>query len=212
MGADYINQCVQKYDCVFISETWTNDISNIELEGYQSLCKHRVNIVRVKRYSGGIVVYIRNEMVKGVKVEEWAYEDGICLVLSKDVLGFAEDMFLLCVYMRSKESTREGMNVDLNCYDLLEEQIARVRDQGGMIVMGDMNARTGDKLECVVVDDSYVCNEREIDTKMHNVPVDPMITMKDMVEKGMGVCRVNSDKKTPTDYGNKLINMATGGT
>lgn len=38
--------------------------------------------------------------------------------------------------MRQKESTRECINIDIDCYDMLEEQLARVTDRGGVIVMG----------------------------------------------------------------------------
>ena len=71
--------------------------------------------------------------------------------------------------MRQKESTRECINIDIDCYDMLEEQLARVTDRRGVIVMGNMNARTGKQRECVITNESesvtelcqmcYPCNQ-----------------------------------------------------
>ena len=199
-------QCAQEYDCVFISEAWTNESSNVDMNGFRSFCKHRKRKRTAKRDSGGIVVYFREDIAKGVHEEEWDNEDAMCFRLDRQVFGWSEDMFLLCVYMRPSTSTREGMNLDMNCYDLLEEQLAKVSERGGVIVMGDMNGRTGEKQECVIVNE---CCERGIDvSEINHVPVDPMICVDDLVNNGMSVSRVNSDKST-NDYGNRLINVTT---
>ena len=201
-------QCVQKYDCVFFSETWTNESSNLDMDGFKCFSKHRKRKRRAKRDSGGVVVYFRDEVASGVYEEEWDCEDAMCFRLDRRVFGWKKDMFLLCVYMRPNSSTREGMNVNMNCYDLLEEQLARVSERGSVIVMGDMNGRTGEKQECVVVDESNVCSEIDV-TRLNHIPADSMISVNDLENKGMSVMRVNSDKSM-NDYGNRLINVLTG--
>ena len=40
-GANGMFETVQNYDCVFMSETWTNENSNVEMNGSVSFCKHR---------------------------------------------------------------------------------------------------------------------------------------------------------------------------
>ena len=143
-----VRQCVQQYDFVFISEAWTNESSSVDIEGFKSYCKHRKRRKRAKRDSGGVVAYVKEEYVNRVHEEEWDYEDGLCFELDKAFFGLKEDIFVLCVYMKPNASSRECINVDVDCYDVLEEKLADVSDRGGVIVMGDMNARTGEKEEC----------------------------------------------------------------
>ena len=40
-GANGMFETVQNYDCVFMSETWTNESSNVDMNGFVSFCKHR---------------------------------------------------------------------------------------------------------------------------------------------------------------------------
>ena len=68
----------------------------------------------------------------------------------KIFFGWSENVFLLFVYMRPFSSTREDINTEGNCYERLEEQLARVSDRGNVIVAGDMNARIGEREECFV--------------------------------------------------------------
>ena len=84
-----------------------------------------------KRDSGGIVVYFKEDVVKGVQEIRWNYDDGICLKFDKFVFGWERDIYLLCVYMGSNTSTREGVNIDMNCYDMLEEQLSVMSKKGG---------------------------------------------------------------------------------
>ena len=142
-GENGLKECIGKYDCAFISETWTNEFSSIDIKGYVKYCKHRKRRENAKRDSGGLVVYFKEHMNKGVKELEWDNEDGMCFKLDKNVFGWKEDVYLLTVYMRPSNSTRECVNEDIDCYEKLEEQLARVSYLGGVLVMGDMNARNG---------------------------------------------------------------------
>ena len=129
-----LKQCVQMYDFIFISETWTNKHSNVSLDGYKPYCKHRKRKKGAKRDSGGLVVYIREDKIGGVEQVGWDFEDGMCFKLDKLFFGWSEDIYLLCVYMRSAKSTRESMNVDLDCYQVLEDQLAYLKGKGVLLL------------------------------------------------------------------------------
>ena len=85
-----------------------------------------------------------------MSVVDWDFEDGMCFKLDKNFFKMTEDIFLLCVYMRSNASTREDVSDGLNCYDVLCDQIASVSEHGGVIVVGDFNARSGVRNECLL--------------------------------------------------------------
>ena len=51
-----------------LSETWTNDKMDFDIAGYISYAMHRPKIrKKAKRDSGGMIVYIRNELDCKVK-------------------------------------------------------------------------------------------------------------------------------------------------
>ncbi|GFR80176.1 hypothetical protein ElyMa_002308200 [Elysia marginata] len=134
-------ECVNKlreHGIVLLSETWTNEESEMELTGYDQVCKHTQRKKAGKRDSAGMVCFVREEIAKGVEEVSWKFEDGICLKLCKDFFGWEEDLFVLSVYMRPVNSTRADLDVDASCYDHLVEQIAVVSDRGNVIVTGDL--------------------------------------------------------------------------
>ena len=203
-------QRVVMYDFVFISETWTNESCSIGISGFKNFCKHRERRKNAKRDSGGLVVYVKESIEGGVHVEEWDFEDGMCFRLDGVFFGWKEDIFILCVYMRPKSSTRECVNVDVDCYDMLEEQLACVTDRGGVIVMGDLNARTGEKEECVLATENECINETVTDELLtQHTPADSVLCVNDLVEAGMSIERKNMDKGT-NEYGSRMINVCQG--
>ena len=72
---------------------------------------------------------------------------------TRNTLDLVMICILLFVYMRPSNSTREDINDGIDCYTILLEQLAKVRKHGCVAVAGDMNARTSDRLECVLSED-----------------------------------------------------------
>ena len=66
---------VNCFDIVMLNETWTNVNSDIKLSGYKHFCKHRFRKKGGKRDSGGIVIYIKEEIFEGISEVDWDFED-----------------------------------------------------------------------------------------------------------------------------------------
>ena len=62
--------------------------------------------------------------------------------LCKSFFGFQDDVFVCFCYIPPKDSVY-FKNVDINFFDMLERDIRHYSDSGKIIVVGDMNARTG---------------------------------------------------------------------
>ena len=92
---------------------------NLELEGYKCFAKHRERKKNAKRDSGGF--YIRRNICDGINLKKWDYEDGMCLELDKDFFGLEEDTCILNIYMRGSNSTRNDLEVGLDCWENLFE-------------------------------------------------------------------------------------------
>ena len=55
------------YDIVCLTETWTCDTSDIDIVGYSHFALHRPKRkAGAKRNSGGIIVYIKDELSTGI--------------------------------------------------------------------------------------------------------------------------------------------------
>ena len=134
---------ITKYDILLFNETWTNKYSPIDLPNYRVFSKHRVKKARAARESGGICVYIHSKFERGFKEENWDFEDGLCIRMDGTFFGWDKDIYLLCVYMRATNSSREDLIDDVNCYDILEDKLVELRSNGHPVLLcGDMNART----------------------------------------------------------------------
>ena len=92
--------CVNEFDFLFFSETWTNDINVPVLEGYcKPFFKNRKRKKYGKRNSGGLFFYVRKEFIQGVQEIFWDFEDGMLLRLDKGFFWVGKRCFFdVCVY------------------------------------------------------------------------------------------------------------------
>lgn len=82
-NADFVH-ILDRHDIIFLSESWTNKNSEIELSGYKCFNYFRKFQHRnARRSSGGIVVYCKNDIANGVEVVKNHYDTIIWLKLDK---------------------------------------------------------------------------------------------------------------------------------
>ena len=92
-------ESVYKYDVVMLCETWTNEVSYVDVEGYVRVSKIRRRKQNSKRLSGELEVYLKESCTNGVDLEEWAHnEDGLTFEFEKDFFGWEKiSMFNFCL-------------------------------------------------------------------------------------------------------------------
>ena len=136
-----------------MSETWTNRLSNVDLSGLQHIHSFRkYQHCRTKRSSGGIVIYIRNEISKGVKVVLNQIDCLIWLKVDKNYFNIEQDLYLGCVYIAPESSPVHHM-YDIDIFRQIEHDIGQFCDRGKVLKAGDMNARVGQTCD-------YINNDR----------------------------------------------------
>ena len=80
-----------------LTETWTNQNMNIDIEGYNCHALHRQYKKRnTKRDSGGIAFYVKQTIDAGVKIVKADSDDIMWLKLCSNFFGMASDI-LLCL-------------------------------------------------------------------------------------------------------------------
>ena len=186
-----------------LCETWTDELSDVDVEGYIRISQVRKRKKHSIRSSGGLEVYFKENIAKGIAVEEWLNEDGLNFRFQKEFFGWEKDVFLFFVYFKPKDSSRQDLDNELDCFDKLINQIANVSDRGNIIVAGDLNSRVAEKTEYDI---------DVIDDCIDDLNVFPPILYEhafhytDFVEKDMSLSRTNEDKHV-NDYGTKLIQL-----
>ena len=200
--SDFVKRMREK-DVVLLSECWSNKYKDLDIEGFKRISKTRERKKKSKRDSGGLEVYIKNQIAGGVKEVIWDNEDGMCLQLNKDFFGWNRDLTLFFVYFTPINSSRNDVNEGENCFSRLLNKLASVDENSMKIVCGDFNSRVGTRDECIVINDNVEqtaffpdvdCNEEWL------------FTENDFLDNNLNIKRSNSDK-TVNEYGLKLLDL-----
>ncbi|CAC5415300.1 unnamed protein product [Mytilus coruscus] len=132
-----------KSDINVILETWKRENAETQIENFVSISKCRKKHKKSKRHSGGIIIYIKKEIFKGITNLSKASTspNRIWLKLDKSFFGYEKDLFLCAVYIPPYNSTH--LDDD---FQNLENEIVKFAVKGEIALIGDFNAR-GDWVE-----------------------------------------------------------------
>ena len=176
---------LKKFDIVCLSETWTNPDTekDIKLSEYEPFCNSRAcKNKKANRDSGGVAILIRKTLLKFVSRQPNVYEDAIWLKIDRTLFGTQKDIYLCNLYLPPEKSS-SNVNSDLDKWDLIEREIQLFLSKGSVLLCGDLNARTGTKLDYIpndsrdaflnlpnnyVPDPTTIRNRCNLDTKVNN--------------------------------------------
>lgn len=161
----YICKGFRKFkDATFLEKLKQNDIfclqeTHCDLKNCLKLpdFPRPVHLIRSKKKNGkrygGLSVYIRNTIRKGVKFLEHATNDFVWLKLDKTYFGLAEDVFICFAYIPPDNSTyTKKLNFDILEY--IENDIAKYSEKGKIMIIGDLNAR-------ISLEDDYISDDSD---------------------------------------------------
>ena len=149
--AQFIEILLQN-DIVILSESWTEEYFDYELPNFVSFNFHRkFKSKKARRNSGGIVVYVRDYVSRGVKIISNRFDTLIWLKLEKSFFDIDDDIYLCGTYLWPDESPA-AKYYNVNLFDVLQEDIFYYDQIGTVLIAGDFNARTGSKPDFIVSD------------------------------------------------------------
>ena len=131
------------FDIFGLAETKTVVEDIIKLDGYEYFAKHRT---KYKRISGGLGVFVKNEILQYVTVVRNDSEYIMWLKLDKMLFSHDKDTLIGIVYLPpegSDYSSEDSFN------EIEAELISFLNQYETLFVMGDLNARTGTSDEYV---------------------------------------------------------------
>ena len=151
---------VSSYDVFCLCETHIDDTDIVDIKNYNFIAKNRKK--SYKRKSGGVGVYVRNEVTPFVQVLPNESEYALWLSILKDFTHYDENLILCTLYVPPENSrffTEEH-------FSLLENEISKQCDENKYVyLVGDTNSRVG-SMRDFVLSDPHLNNAVEIDDEI----------------------------------------------
>ena len=148
MKDSFFTDAISNIDILILNETWfSKDVSNIG----DFICHNvlRNKSLNAKRHSGGLSILVNKNIKSGVSIIKKDPRK-IWIKLSRFYFSLPYDIFICGVYFPPIDS--KYMN-DGDAFGDLENDIITFSDLGEIIILGDLNARTGTLSDFIVNDD-----------------------------------------------------------
>ena len=131
-----------------------DDVDSLQLEGYKcyQVCRKKK---KKGRKHGGISVYVHNSILKGVSKVPTQGSDIVMLKLDKIFFRLDKDTHLLFAYC-SPTNSSYSLRSDNDPISDIEQMIASLGPNANVVLLGDINGRTGNKPD-------YIVNEENTD-------------------------------------------------
>ena len=134
---------INSHDITVLCETWRKDDSKINIQGFWDFSQIRPKIKKSGRYSGGISIFVKNDIREGVKIINSSSEGFIWIKLLKSFFGLSNDIFMCAVYIPPKGATRHDSG---DYFEELSNHLVKYIDKGNIILLGDLNSRIGKEI------------------------------------------------------------------
>ena len=132
---------IKDYDLSILSKTWKADTSKLNIEGFWDYSQVRPRHKNATRHSGGITIIAKHNIRPELKLVENS-EGFLWIRLEQSFFKLENDIFLCGAYIPPKNTTQNILS-KTDYFGSLENSILKYKDKGNIVIMGDLNARTG---------------------------------------------------------------------
>lgn len=187
----YFQALLKEHDIVLLTETWTSELSNVEIVGYSCCKAHRkLRKKTARRDSGGLIVYVKENLTAGVEFIRSKNDDLMWLKFDKTFFSFDRDVMVCLCYVVPQNSTRQNV-INFDIFDEIQTHIAEFESEATnwYVITGDFNARTASNPDFVEHDNDFV-----------HMPLPENYSVD-------GVWPRKSEDKTVNEYGRRLLEL-----
>ena len=146
-------EIIRKHDIFCISEVHCNEQKIPPIQKYSCFKICRQKTEKINRFFGGIAIYYKSSLRKGIKFVQSNNEDLIWIKLCKNFFGTEKDTLICVTYIPPENSTYYKVR-GIDTMELLENDIVKMRLDGTLCILGDINARTNIDLDFVENDEA----------------------------------------------------------
>jgi len=181
-------KCISQNDIIGISETHTNKSDTVNIDGFHHIRNDRSKHPKAKSASGGIVVFIKNEIKQGVSLHKKKCSEITWIKLTRAFFNLEQDIYIAFVYACPRNSSYANRQ-DYDALEILQDDIYELPPGSQYMVMGDLNARTA---KC----QDYISNDGQNSRQMY----------EDFIELEEELGRQNMDQ-TVSEQGKRLLEI-----
>lgn len=141
--SDEFIEAIKNKHIVALTETHSVKRDTLSVPGYVVYKGCRPT----KKDKGGVAFLIHASIKKGVTFISSTTCDLIWCKLSKDFFNFPNNIYVACFYASPVNSNWHVKNKNIKPYEVLELDVTKFNGLGSVILLGDFNARVGDRNE-----------------------------------------------------------------
>lgn len=127
---------------------------------------------RARRSSGGILIYIKDSIRKGIQLVKNAIDCIVWLKFDKNYFKIAEDIYVAVTYVAPENSPVHNL-YEPDIFSIIQDDITFFQTKGDVFLLGDLNSRTSIKAD-------YIEYDRVIDTQDSEFDVDTPLPRSSM--------------------------------
>ena len=153
---DIINR-FQKNDIVCLVETHCNDDQKPEIDGFAPpISNVRPRTPGAPYNSGGILIYIKSAIRKGISVLPQSNSEYRWLKLNRSFFKLPYDLYLAVIYISNGSFAEKSDDI----FELIENDIASFSKDGSQFILcGYFNARTNNETDYCISENSNTLNK-----------------------------------------------------
>ena len=125
------------------TETWLGEGQRApDIAGYRAFQYGRPEALQAGQPRGGLACYVRQELSSHVHHVTCDSTSSFAVLRIDKEAGFEQDLYLIVCYVAPRDSTSISM-ASRSIWAQLEDSISTALSKGQVLVVGDLNARTG---------------------------------------------------------------------
>jgi len=149
---------LSKHDIVFLLETHVRDTDVLSFEGFHCI---QVNHHKVKangKTDGGIAMLCKPHLQHGITTVNKSHDDYVWFKLDKAFFGLENNIYLCAAYLPHGNSCYL-VEREQDVLESIESDITKYTHDGYIMLLGDLNARTGTLSDYIVDDNDRISCE-----------------------------------------------------
>ena len=137
----FLNE-ICKHDLLFITETHLKNEEHINVTGYYTLHRNHHQIKSNGKIDGGIAMLCKDNLQKGITIVNDQNPDYIWFKLDRQFFTLDKHLYVCAAYLPHEQSHYLAQR-DQDTVESIESDIANLSRDGHILILGDLNARSG---------------------------------------------------------------------
>ena len=130
----------QSLDFLLIQESWLKHKEKVFVPNFSHFKANRKQNKKARRGSGGLILFYKNVLQKGVTREKSSDEKhSIWIKCDKNFFNLSQDLYLASVYYPPQNSSSNKPNIHESIFNNLQKDTNKYQSKGDVLILGDFN-------------------------------------------------------------------------